>query len=513
MTIARIIGTRISRQSAIPIRRALAFLDELARAIKISWTETPVVLIALIGTDIVASLAPAANAWLLRTLLAVASSDASITVLAQLVLGFAVVSLVTAVLEIAYRPRIEGILRRRTSLSLMSRLLKTVQEWRPIQFESEDDVTRLERARQDTVCVSTVIASASGVFGAMILFASFIGTLWQISSWLSLTASGLGLATMIVSGRLSAIEFSVEEGQGRRQRVTDYLGRLVSEPHLARETKAFQSSEFILERWYGLSSSMIREYLTASLKSSMVQFATLSAGLVVFGWFLFQLLNLVESDLLSGYSFVALIPFAIAAIRRIEGLREDMKSLVRGLYSWRRTRGLLISGPIGWKGPSDGNTFRLPSDNRVPQISLHGVSFRYPGSIDWILREVSLDINPGETLALVGVNGSGKTTLAHVLAGLYEPQAGFVSYGDRHLKDLTPARRTEMIRFVFQSPVRYPVSQSENISLGRAVGETMHNVADRLGLKIPARDTDSPRLGLGYSDSLELSGGQWQKPP
>src|SRR5258708_38020071 len=71
-----------------------------------------------------------------------------------------------------------------------------------------------------------------------------------------------------------------------------------------------------------------------------------------------------------------------------------------------------------------------PGDRAIERsrghIELRGVGFKYPKSSDWILRDLNLTIEPGETVGIVGRTGSGKTTLAYLLPRLYDVDEGCV---------------------------------------------------------------------------------------
>src|SRR5262249_41147545 len=60
------------------------------------------------------------------------------------------------------------------------------------------------------------------------------------------------------------------------------------------------------------------------------------------------------------------------------------------------------------------------------RVSLEGVSFRYPGTDALVLREIDLEVEPGETIALVGRSGAGKTTLCNLIARFYDPTSGLI---------------------------------------------------------------------------------------
>ncbi len=69
-----------------------------------------------------------------------------------------------------------------------------------------------------------------------------------------------------------------------------------------------------------------------------------------------------------------------------------------------------------------------PAPARIGHVQVRGSAFTYPSRAEPSLCGVDLDIGPGQVVALVGENGSGKTTLAKLLAGLYPPQAGRITW-------------------------------------------------------------------------------------
>jgi ATP-binding cassette subfamily B protein/ATP-binding cassette subfamily C protein len=152
------------------------------------------------------------------------------------------------------------------------------------------------------------------------------------------------------------------------------------------------------------------------------------------------------------------------------------------------------------------------------RLELEHVSFRYPNRPEWALHDVSLTLEPGEKLALVGENGAGKSTLIKLVLRLYEPTEGTIRYGGVDLRDLDVADLRGRVGAVFQDFVRYQFTAAENIGLGqparlddRPAIETAAAAggADELIAALPQRyDT---MLGGWFEKGHELSGGQWQK--
>ncbi|MER6168577.1 ABC transporter ATP-binding protein [Streptomyces violaceorubidus] len=151
-----------------------------------------------------------------------------------------------------------------------------------------------------------------------------------------------------------------------------------------------------------------------------------------------------------------------------------------------------------------------PTARRAPAIALDRVARTYPGGVR-ALDEVSLTVEHGTFLAVMGPSGSGKSTLMHCAAGLDSPTSGSVRIDGREISGLNETRRTELRRervgFVFQAYNLIPsLSVEDNITLPL-----------RLAGRRPDRDwlrTLTERVGL--ADRLthrpaELSGGQQQR--
>lgn len=93
-------------------------------------------------------------------------------------------------------------------------------------------------------------------------------------------------------------------------------------------------------------------------------------------------------------------------------------------------------------------------DPRAPLFEVDAVSFDYPAPTGPVpaLRDVSLTIRAGETLAITGPNGSGKSTLLHLLAGFEQPGHGTVKFHGKPLADYAPAEFYSQLGFIFQNP-------------------------------------------------------------
>lgn len=160
----------------------------------------------------------------------------------------------------------------------------------------------------------------------------------------------------------------------------------------------------------------------------------------------------------------------------------------------------------------------LPSPIRIERdIVMKGVSFRYPGSDEWVLRDINLELPAGSVVALVGENGAGKSTLVKLLLRLYEPTEGHILVDGIDLTDIRVAQWRERCSAAFQDFARLELVAHESVGVGdlarmsdeqAVVGALAMAGAGELPAQLPqGLDT---LLGRGWGGA-DLSGGQWQK--
>lgn len=166
----------------------------------------------------------------------------------------------------------------------------------------------------------------------------------------------------------------------------------------------------------------------------------------------------------------------------------------------------------------------LPLPDRLGTVRLAGVGFSYPDRSEPALTDISLSIEAGSVVALVGENGSGKSTLVKVLAGLHLPDTGTLTWDGVEVREADRAAVFDRVALLTQDFERWPVTAATNIAIGRpdpaeadrsvewaaeVVAAARYAGADRVVESLPhGYETLLARVFRGAS---ELSGGQWQK--
>jgi ATP-binding cassette subfamily B protein len=148
----------------------------------------------------------------------------------------------------------------------------------------------------------------------------------------------------------------------------------------------------------------------------------------------------------------------------------------------------------------------------VGRLRFEGVTFAYPGAAEPVLRDVWLDVAPGETVALVGMTGSGKTTLAALVPRLYDVTGGRVTLDGVDVRDVTLGSLRRVVATAFEEPILFSASVRENLLLGTP-DATEEQVDEALALAQAEFVRDLPygldtRVG---EQGLSLSGGQRQR--
>lgn len=149
-------------------------------------------------------------------------------------------------------------------------------------------------------------------------------------------------------------------------------------------------------------------------------------------------------------------------------------------------------------------------------LVLDHVSFRYPNTDDWVLRDVTLRIPPGAVVALVGENGSGKTTLVKLLARLYDPSEGRILVDGIDLSTIDAGAWRRGMSAAFQDFARFEFRAQEVVGVGDLPRiddlEAVRAGLERAGTDVFASlpQGGATQIGARWPMGVDLSVGQWQ---
>lgn len=154
-------------------------------------------------------------------------------------------------------------------------------------------------------------------------------------------------------------------------------------------------------------------------------------------------------------------------------------------------------------------------DDKRYELSFYNVSFKYPGSDKYILKDINMTFNIGEKLALVGLNGAGKTTLIKLLLRLYEPTEGEIRLNGIDIGKYDYDEYVQIFSVVFQDFGIFDFPLDENIAASEDVDSArVKKVIDQVGLTELVNSLPDKEHTLLYhenGDGVALSGGEAQK--
>ena len=172
----------------------------------------------------------------------------------------------------------------------------------------------------------------------------------------------------------------------------------------------------------------------------------------------------------------------------------------------------ILDAPPEHPGPAAGATADV-RPSLGGRVELREVSFRYDLYSPPVLRDITVTIDPGTRVAIVGASGAGKTTLALLILGLYQPTTGCISLDGADLATVDPRSVRAQIGTVLQDPFIFSGTIGDNIAFHdpRMTPEDIERAA-----RLAALDSDIAALPQGYATRLAergggLSGGQRQR--
>jgi ATP-binding cassette, subfamily B, multidrug efflux pump len=156
----------------------------------------------------------------------------------------------------------------------------------------------------------------------------------------------------------------------------------------------------------------------------------------------------------------AFLQYGLRFFRPIQDLSEKYNILQAAMASSERIFKLLDT-PATILAPAEA----AEPPRAIAALEFDGVWFAYNDE-DWVLRDVSFKIAPGETIAVVGHTGAGKTTLISLLLRFYDIQKGSIRIGGRDLREFDPVELRRQFGVVLQDPYLFTGTLEENIRLG-----------------------------------------------
>lgn len=228
---------------------------------------------------------------------------------------------------------------------------------------------------------------------------------------------------------------------------------------------------------------------------------------------------LVGARALAGiFSVGSVVQYVGAVTRLAEGIRVLVYSLQHIRMQGPHCQEYLDfigegEDPLKYRHHHDGMEPVPEKDNW--EIVFENVSFRYPGTEEWALRNLSIRLKKGQHFAVVGMNGSGKTTFIKLLCRLYDPTEGRILLNGRDIREYRYEEYQKLFAVVFQDFQIFALPLGENVAASMHYDEQrVHACLDQAGIgewaKEQPKGLEQP-LYTVEKDGVNISGGEAQK--
>ncbi len=184
-----------------------------------------------------------------------------------------------------------------------------------------------------------------------------------------------------------------------------------------------------------------------------------STALLIYGGYRVLLGDLTMGDLTMFLVYLAMLLGPIAT------LATSATSFQNNLAGLERILALL-NEPLETGREKPGQ--RLVRSDVAGRITFQGVDFHYPENEKWVLKDIDLEVEGGQTVALVGRSGAGKTTLCNLVARFYDPVNGSIQLDGRDLRDVDLSDYRRLLGVVEQEVFLFDGTIAENIGYARA---------------------------------------------
>ena len=506
------------------------FFKRLFYIISLVWISAPFLLIAMILLCILDGVLPVVGAYISKDLLnAVASligtadlgsmADNIFITMKPLIFLFIMyfVYLFLKKIMTKLNGMVTGIAGELVVNHIKLRIIDKANRVDMRSFDDPDFYEKLENANREAGMRPIHILNATfGVISAAISAISFVAVLATLSAWVPLVIIAMALPGAIVNYIYRHRNFRYMRFHSKERRTMNYFSGVMVNKDNAKEVRILGLGDTFTEKYNGAFSDYYKGLKKLILGEGVTQIVvSLISTLASCALFLYVAYSVIfEGGEIGDYSLYT------GALTSISGYVTTLLVSTATIYEGT----LFITNMLDFEAEpvtvvSSLPTPRKPKKGAKHRVELRNVSFRYPGTDKNVIENVSLTLEPDDSVVLVGLNGAGKTTLIKLLTRLYDPTEGAIYLDGYDLREYDPKSLYDLFGIVFQDFGKYAVTVSENIELGDVNGDhtdsdvkqaAVNGDADSFIENLPA-GYETPLTRMFEEDGIELSGGQWQK--
>jgi ATP-binding cassette, subfamily B, bacterial len=348
-------------------------------------------------------------------------------------------------------------------------------------------------------------------YGATITALGLLVVLWTLSPILVLSAAILMVVAYPQQRAESKALHRLYDKFVKNERERTYLRFLLSEEIPSKELRAYGLRGHLLDRFHDAGGTWLNAFAAMiSRLNRYTSYTGAATAVLAIGSYIYVIDLGVHGKISPGG--------VAAAIAAFIGLTAELAQLTTGIAGVQDST-VFLADLFSFLSIKPTITAAEPERRiSVGKIEFEQVTFTYPGRAKPAVCDLSLNIDEGELLAIVGLNGSGKTTLMKLLLRLYDPDAGAIRIGGADLRHANPVDIREHIGILFQDFMFYDFTVRDNVALGRVAMDHSSTELETALRNAQAWEMVSglvngldSHLGIIWDDGHQLSGGELQR--
>lgn len=386
----------------------------------------------------------------------------------------------------------------------------------PIYFERSsflDDINKANEGMENCISVLTVIMVLFSFYLPYFIFMSIY--LYKLKPILAASLILIFIPVAITQIIKIKVFAELEDNAAPLRREYEYYEKCLIDKEYYKETRILGAFNYFKDLYLSTLKLLNIKMWNAEKKSGLLELGMKMITLLGY----MSVLYLLFTALLKGEISIGAFGAVFASIGMMFSLMEEIICMHIGniTKSWGTIKNFIrFVNMTERKGQNE-------EFQGIPEIYLENVSFTYPGMEQMSVSNVSLKINKGETIAIVGENGAGKTSLIKLITGLYTPTEGKVLIGGLDTSKVISKNIYKNISAVFQKYAKYKMTLGENISISsnkERFFKDNKDIKEKLQLAVEKSDLEinEEKFNKGFDtmlsrefDGIDLSGGQWQR--
>ncbi len=320
--------------------------------------------------------------------------------------------------------------------------------------------------------------------------------------------------SLFVIRKFAKAHYVLEQELVRKQRKADYFGGIFSSKANAKEIRIFTAQGFFLKKWLENYKSLNITRSAFEIKKQKIQMLLSIWDFLINSVLLLAILfiQLIYRQIDLG-SFILLYTIVPVTCGQVKTLLQAFMGDIYNNY-------LHIQHYVEYVNNEyvDECIEKFEDADNFQMLELRNVSYIYPTGVQQAVKNVSLSIQKGEVVSILGYNGSGKTTLSKLLTGVLSPSQGNIYINGEEVNKSNKHKFSYIWGLAYQDFTKYLLSIENNIGYGYIEKYNEDNInkasqeanCDALLAKLP-KGLKSLIGKIFYDDGIDLSGGEWQK--